>query len=421
MQFPHLRFGMRTLLILTVLVAIPSAWLGKHWLRTRVQRPIVAKIIANGGNVTYDYQYDGDNYDFNKSPPGWESIRSLLGDDFFACVIQASCGFNSKPGPLSIHFEDLNELRGLNLEASKFDDQTIARLASLKKLEGLGLHNLKFKPETLKKLTTCPALTQLTLQGTELTNEHLRELINFPRLTYFQFINSPLDDDGLLAICELKNLETLDLLWSNSTPQLTERGYASLSQLTKLQKFQLSGPADDGIAAIANLPELESVLLWADQLTDNGLLKMSTLNQLVVLKIDSGLISDAGLKALRGMPKLEWLQLASPNFTDAGLSNLNGLTRLKHLELNFAGITDAGLTSLLPLTELEELDLLEAKLTDQGLQQLVALSKLKRLTITLSPSLTVAGVKQLRGRLTECKFFDYQASPGGGGITSEIP
>lgn len=425
MQLPRLRFSLRTLLIITVLVAIPSAWLGKHWLRTRIQRPIVAKILANGGSVTYDYQYDRGEYDGTKTPPGWKPLRAILGDDFFAVAKIVMYGFGRPKSNTSIEFEQLSELEQLGLNAAGMKDETICKLATLQKLSTLVLTNLNVVPETIRKLAACPALTHLTLGGeNDLSRQHLAELKHFSKLRHFQWVNSPLDDDGLLAICELSNLESLDLLGNRdpaTAKTLTKRGFHGLSKLKSLQALQMSGPANDAMTAIANLPALEGVQLWADDLTDQGLLNLATLKQLVSFKSDSDNITDAGLKVFSNTPNLEWLRLGSTKITDAGIANLNSLTKLKWLELSSPGITDASLPILLQMIELEMLTLREAKLTDQGLQQLAGLPKLKQLQITLSPNLTADGVNQLRTKLPNCRFEDFQSSPGGGGSITEIP
>jgi hypothetical protein len=423
MQLPRLRFSLRTLLIITVLVAIPSAWLGKHWLRTRVQRPMVAKIKANGGQVYYDYQSDRKNFDSSKTPPGWAPLRAMLGDDFFATVKVAIYGNNFPPQIIDIEFEQLSDLEQIYINAKKVPETTIAKLASLKKLNSLVLADYNYRPEVFRKLADCPSLTHLTVFSGSLTSEHLRELKSFAMLTNFQWTNAPLTDDGLLAICELRKLKSLDLLWSGGrkAPPLTARGFQGLAQLQELEQLKLSGPADDAMAAIAKLPNVHSVQLWADELTDAGMLHLASLTKLVELKSDSELITDAGLVGLSKLQKLVSLELYSPKVTDAGLAQISGLTNIYNLVLNSPEITDAGLPALLPLQKLVKLELKQATLTDQGLQQLASLSKLKRLTITLGPILTIEGVNKLRASLPDCKFFDFQPSPGGGGSITEIP
>jgi len=423
MQLPRLRFSLRTLLIITVLVAIPSAWLGKHWLRTRVQRPIVAQIKANGGQVYYDYQSDGKNFDSSKTPPGWAPLRAMLGDDFFATVKVVIYGNNFPQQIIDIEFEQLSDLEQLYVNAAKVPEATIVRLASLKNLNSLVLADFSYSPEVFRKLVDCSSLTHLTVSHGNITTEHLRELKSFGQLKGFQWTDAPLTDDGLLAICELRKLKTLDLLWSGGrkAPPLTARGFQGLSQLQQLEQIKLSGPADDAMAAIAKLPNVRSVQLWADELTDAGMLQMATLTKLIEFQSASEVITDAGLPGLQKMLRLESLKLDSPKITDAGLSQISGLTKIINLELNSSEITDAGLPSLLPLQKLVNLELQQATLTDQGLQQLAGLKNLKQLTITLSSTLTKEGIQQLRARLPNCSFSDYQSSPGGGGSSYEIP
>jgi hypothetical protein len=167
MQFPRLRFGLRTLLIITVLVAIPSAWLGKHWLRTRVQRPIVANIKVNGGDVYYDYQSDRKNFDSSKTPPGFAPLRAMLGDDIFATAKVVIYGYR-KPAQfqsIDIAFNQLSELEQVSLNCESVPEATIAKLAGLKKLNTLVLSNLNVRPEVFRSLSECPSLSHLSLTG----------------------------------------------------------------------------------------------------------------------------------------------------------------------------------------------------------------------------------------------------------------
>ena len=67
----RLQFGIRSLLILTVVVAIPSSWLGVQMREAGRQRDAVATIQRLNGDVTYR----------GFRVPYW--LPSLFGDDFF--------------------------------------------------------------------------------------------------------------------------------------------------------------------------------------------------------------------------------------------------------------------------------------------------------------------------------------------------
>jgi len=82
-----LQFRLRSLLFFALLLAAFIAWIGEDLIRTRIQRPIVAKIIAAGGDVYFDYQVSPDGMRLDAFPPGSLAVRSLFGDDIYATAI----------------------------------------------------------------------------------------------------------------------------------------------------------------------------------------------------------------------------------------------------------------------------------------------------------------------------------------------
>ena len=84
-----LRYSLRSLLVLILIVAALCAWLGKHIMRASGQRPIVAEIVAAGGIVGYDYQIhpEFNILDESRTATGSKLVRSVLGDDIYATVI----------------------------------------------------------------------------------------------------------------------------------------------------------------------------------------------------------------------------------------------------------------------------------------------------------------------------------------------
>ena len=73
-----LSFSIRTLLVAMLIFAALFAWLGKHVIRTRSERPIVAQIQAAGGNAYYDYQLGFGFINPSNAPTGSELVLSLI-------------------------------------------------------------------------------------------------------------------------------------------------------------------------------------------------------------------------------------------------------------------------------------------------------------------------------------------------------
>ena len=88
------QFRLRTLLVLTVVVALPFSWLGLEMKRAKEQRDAVAAIRRLGGKAIHDHEFDvtaSDDGDLlvwlaQMVPPAPLWLRTLVGNDFFTTV-----------------------------------------------------------------------------------------------------------------------------------------------------------------------------------------------------------------------------------------------------------------------------------------------------------------------------------------------
>jgi hypothetical protein len=114
-------------------------------------------------------------------------------------------------------------------------------------------------------------------------------------------------------------------------------------------------------------------------------------------------VSDAGLAALADLPGVECLLLGDTAITDEGLKHLGGPRDLVELRLNATAVTDLGVRQLAGISNLKFLDLAETKVTDAGLQELQALKRLRVLNLLSTPT-TEAGRRELRRALPDCEL-----------------
>src|SRR5277367_4493391 len=81
---PWLRFSLRFLLLMIVVIAIPLAWQVN---RVQEQRRLVAEVRRLGGRVFWDHEWSpGPGQPSYRVPPGPKWLRYILGEDFFAHV-----------------------------------------------------------------------------------------------------------------------------------------------------------------------------------------------------------------------------------------------------------------------------------------------------------------------------------------------
>lgn len=144
--------------------------------------------------------------------------------------------------------------------------------------------------------------------------------------------------------------------------------------------------ADEDLRYVAECCELEALVFYGCQVTDQGLFN------------------------LKGLTKLRYLSLAGCQITDDGLIQLKGLANLESLHLNRiyitdTPITDAALVHLFGLSKLEDLGLVDTQITDAGLAMLEQMSQLKYVTVYRT-NVTHDGVINFKKARFGCKIVD---------------
>jgi Leucine-rich repeat (LRR) protein len=128
--------------------------------------------------------------------------------------------------------------------------------------------------------------------------------------------------------------------------------------------------ADSDLAPLRSLPDVESLTIYSEEISDAGFENLATLTSLKQLNAGGMRLTDAGLRHLAGLKSLEELDVSLTGVTDAGLAHLTRLTRLRVLDLSYTKITDAGLEILKELPSLDYLDLDGTMVTDAGVAEL---------------------------------------------------
>ena len=141
------QFSIRSLLVLTVAVAIPCSWMAAEMKAAKRQKEAVAVIVKVEGTTYYDYEVDSSGT-FTRAPkpsqPEW--LGKLLGPDFFADVVGvklAGLGFKTTDSTLD-HLKALGQLRALIVFGGEFTDAGLENLKGLKQLQGLFLFGGSF-------------------------------------------------------------------------------------------------------------------------------------------------------------------------------------------------------------------------------------------------------------------------------------
>jgi len=172
------QFTIRTMLILTIAVALPFSWLAVGMKAAREQKEAVATIVSGGGHVSYDWQVDTNfGYLPNAQPkcPSW--LRGVLGDDFFGEVVYVhfvgslSQFTEAKQGRLRC----LNQIKKLMLfsnsgEATDADLKCLAGLPHLRVLMCFTTRDPSLEMKTLQQaLPNCEIRFIFDIQATPRT------------------------------------------------------------------------------------------------------------------------------------------------------------------------------------------------------------------------------------------------------------
>ncbi|HUG93192.1 MAG TPA: hypothetical protein VML55_20290, partial [Planctomycetaceae bacterium] len=253
------------------------------------------------------------------------------------------------------------------LDGAEMSDLDLVRLTNLKRLTGLYLTDVPVSDEGLRHIGEIGSLHQLGLGRTRVTDGGMKHVARLRELRHL-FLDA-ITDSAMPHIGELTDLQILGLAGA----QVTDSGMQHLARLQKLSAVWLGGckgVGDDGIAALAHLPELVSLGLDSTSISDIALETIGRMEQLEDLGVSSTTVSDSGVKHLGKLHQLKTLALHGTRVTDEALVTVGQLRSLNKLLLGGAGITDAGLKHLERSAQLAELYLWKTAVTAKGVAEL---------------------------------------------------
>ncbi len=150
---PWLRFSLRALLVLVLLLSVPLGWFSWKMDRAREQREVVEGISELGGYIIYDYEFDETGeliWEAEPTTPAW--LRKWLGDDFFCDVTRVGCSSTHFTDAELEHLKGLTNLKSLHLKSMQVTDAGLEHLKGLTNLKELWLLNTQATEDGVKKL-----------------------------------------------------------------------------------------------------------------------------------------------------------------------------------------------------------------------------------------------------------------------------
>jgi len=213
------RFSLRFLLVLVVIVAVPLAWKVN---RVRNQRLVVVEVEALGGRITLAHE-SGVLSGRAAEAPGPKWLRKILGDSYFAEVIQIDVRQTAVSDEVLARFSTLTDLKYLVLDANKVTDAGFEQIATLPHLAELALYSDQMTDTNLRHLQNAAGLIDLCLSGEKITDAGLRHIGKLTQLRCLRLQASMVTDRGLVELYGMRNLCEMELGDTSVTPEGVER------------------------------------------------------------------------------------------------------------------------------------------------------------------------------------------------------
>ncbi len=293
-----LQFSLRSLFLLTLLVALGLGWFMTEVRRANSQTEAIMALGRFG---------DGVAYRFALGETAGKRLDRLTGEGFLAYVVYL-----------------------------RYDEFGANRLGAYRATDA-----------DLVPLEHLPYVESLTLYGAEqLTDAGWKHLEHLTRIRQLDLTCTSIDDVGLKHLSGLSRLKDLSLVYT----RVSDRGLESLRGFPRLRRLWLGRESitDASLRSLRGMCQLRELCLIQTAITDGGLEQLRGLTGLRKLQLDGLAISGAGLRQLRHLSSLRELSIVSFDLTDLGLEHLKALTELDrlHVRSDADRITPAGMNAL---------------------------------------------------------------------------
>ncbi len=267
------RFGLKSMLVVTTLMAVVLGMFAREMLRAQQQDRLIAALEESGSgdigfSVAAEYEMgllgEGELADWFaiKCHPSFGSRASRIalidrGHGHFAGRLDKLLE------PTSAHAQ-IGKLRGLKelqITGLRLTDEVVENIGTLGKLRRLSLLGCELPPKSLDRWADSLDLDFLELRNCGIRDVDLDGLERMVSLETLILFDNPITDAGMVTMTTLANLRELDL----SRTKIKGDGLDCLAELDKLERFAARDVDLEAahLAAIHHLPQLRKVFLFA--------------------------------------------------------------------------------------------------------------------------------------------------------------
>ncbi len=216
-------------------------------------------------------------------------------------------------------------------------------------------------------------------------------------------------EENVCRLLEFTSLKELTLLAVGSMSKPAIEAVGKQTGLTQL-RFDSSPIGDDGLLLLKDLKQIRDLMLWACNLTDAGLVHLQHFPQLETAELGANRgITGSGLAALQPLSRLRFVSVHNCALTDENLRQLKHLPQVTQWAIGGGSEwTNSGLKELAGPNHIQELLVDKSELSDEGLTHLATLPNLKLLR-TRQSKVTADGLAAFLAARPECKL---EADPG---------
>ncbi len=192
------QYRLRSLFLLTLLVAIGMSWLTVTMRNQRQQKAAAEEIEKAGGEV--------------KTEVTW--LGKLLRDNSLVKVTDVQLSGESTTDAAIADLRELSQLQGLLLYNTQVTDAALVHLRDMRQLQRLGVYSEKVTDAGLVHLEGLRQLQVLLLYTPQVTDAGLLHLKKLTQLQTLGLVGMTLSDTGL---ANLHGLTGLQVLWLTRT------------------------------------------------------------------------------------------------------------------------------------------------------------------------------------------------------------
>src|SRR5262245_43163764 len=239
-----MRYSLRTLLVVVLVLGALAGWLGIRALRMRRQHEAVQAVKDAGGSVATAKAAAGvDPFTVPPTEPSNPIAKA-------AAQLEAPAWLRDVIGA-----DGFERITSVDLSRKSVTDADLAHLRQLTNLKELFLSEADIGDVGLQNIGRLPELETLALDHTRVTDNGLRHLANFPKLKQLVLGGTSVGDDGLMHLRGASQLQNLDL----ASTQIRGPGLVHLKQLTQLQQLDVSGReiSSEGLRHLSGISSLQ--------------------------------------------------------------------------------------------------------------------------------------------------------------------